>query len=141
MIQPEVSERQEEETRTASDGSERRTVVRTRTTAATMGQRVTSAIWLAALIVDVILALDFIFRILGAAQVGFVAFIAGIASRLSIPFQGVVATTVGSGRLAYWPDVVGIVVYSILAAIAVGIVAILIGRSRPRTDAGGGSSL
>ncbi|MGH7704986.1 MAG: hypothetical protein ACRENY_03885 [Candidatus Dormibacteria bacterium] len=128
MIEPEISEREEEVTRVGPDGGERRTVTRTTGSAATAASRISSAVWLAVGIVDAILVLDFIFKLLAAAEVGFVGFISGLATALSDPFRGIAASSVASSHYANWPDVVGIVVYLILAAIVVGLVGIMVGR-------------
>ncbi len=127
MIEPQLDQQEETVTRSteASSGSpQTRTTVQTTRTTTPFGFRARATVWLAVTVVDAILALDFIFKILAAGNVGFVAFIDSLATALSAPFRGVVASTVSTGHLAYWPDVVGIVVYTIAAAIVVGLIGI-----------------
>jgi predicted tellurium resistance membrane protein TerC len=117
MIAPEVSEKERTATRVdpAANGEQ----TRTRTTATVMGvgSRLQSAVWLVVgiVIVDVIQALDFVLKLLAAANVGFVGFITSVAGLLSAPFRGVLASSVPSGHYFYWPDVVAVVVYVIAA--------------------------
>lgn len=134
MIEPERSEREEAVTRTGPDGTGERTVTRTSSTVAPMGFRAKSTVWLAVGIVDVILALDFIFKLLASANVGFVGFISSVAGALAAPFQGVLATTATSGHYTYWPDVAGIVVYFIAAWIVVALIGIMAARRPPNSD-------
>ncbi|HEY6538509.1 MAG TPA: hypothetical protein VI138_05640 [Candidatus Dormibacteraeota bacterium] len=131
MIEPEVSEREEAVTRVGPEGSGERTVTRTTSTVAPIGFRLKSTVWLAVGIVDAVLALDFIFKLLAAANVGFVGFIATVAAALAAPFRGVLASSVSTGHYAYWPDVVGIVVYLVAAAIVVSLIGIM-ATPRPR---------
>lgn len=66
-------------------------------------------VWLAAGVVAAILALDFVSKLIAAA--------------LAAPFHGVLATTVTSGaHVAYWPNVVEIVVYGLAAWVVVRLV-------------------
>jgi len=48
-----------------------------------------------------------------------------LAVALSAPFRGVLASSVTTGHYAYWPDIVGIVVYLIAAWIVVVLIGIL----------------
>lgn len=137
MIEPEVSEREEAVTRVGPDGSGARTVTRTTTTVTPMAFRVKSAVWLAVGVVDVIMALDFIFKLLASANVGFVGFISGVAGALAAPFSGVLTASVSTGHYAYWADVAGIVVYTIAAGIVVALVGIMAARRPPRTEGQG----
>jgi hypothetical protein len=137
MIEPEVSEREEAVTRVGPDGGGARTVTRTTSTVMPMGFRIKSGVWLAAGVVDVIMALDFIFKLLASANVGFVGFISGVAGALSAPFSGVLTSTVSTGHYTYFPDVAGIVVYTIAAGIVVALVGIMAARRPPSTDGRG----
>jgi hypothetical protein len=78
--------------------------------------------------VDVIGALDFVFKLLGSVNVGFVSFIATIAGSLAAPFRGVLTSSVPTGHYFYWPDVVAIVVFLIAAWIVVSLIGITAGR-------------
>jgi hypothetical protein len=134
MIDPEVSEREEAVTRVGPSGSGERTVTRTTSTVAPMGFRLKSTVWLAVGVVDVILALDFIFKLLASANVGFVGFISSVAGALSSPFRGVLTSSVSTGHYAYWADVVGIVVYLVAAGVVVGLIGIMSARRPPSSS-------
>ncbi len=108
-----------------SPGERQETTYRTAGTVATAGSRLSQLVWLAAGVVAAILALDFVFKLIAAGAVGFVSFIADIAAALAAPFHGVLATTVTSGaHVAYWPNVVAIVVYGLAAWVVVRLVGI-----------------
>jgi len=133
MIAPEVSEQERTATRVDPAGNGEQTTSRTTATVTPIGSRLQSAVWLAVGIVDVILALDFVFKLLAAANVGFVGFITSVAGPLSAPFRGVLASSVPSGgHYFYWPDVVAVVVYVIAAWIVVSLIRIMAGRRTPQ---------
>jgi len=134
MLEPEVSEREQAVTRVGPDGTGERTVTRTTSTVAPMAFRIKSAVWLAVGVVDVILALDFVFKLLASASVGFVGFISGVAGALSAPFSGVITSSVSTGHYAYWADVAGMVIYLVLAVIVVALVGIMAARRPPHAD-------
>jgi len=139
MMEPEVEEREETVT-TAGPAQSGQTVTRTSSTVAPAGFRAKNLVWLAAGVVDAILALDFVFKIAGSADVGFVSFIWSIASPLSAPFRGVLASTVSTGHYAYWPDIAGIVVYTIAAWIVVALIGILAAPRPARSGQSGGAA-
>jgi hypothetical protein len=128
MITPEVDERQQTVTRVDPAGNGEQTITRTTGTVSPMGLRMKSAVWLVVGVVDVVLALDFVFKIIAAANVGFVGFVSTVAASLAAPFQGVSASSVANGHSAYWPDVVGIAVYLIAAWILVSLIGIVAAR-------------
>jgi len=132
MIAPEVSEQERTATRVDPAGNGEQTRTRTVATVTPVGSRLQSAVWLVVGIVDVILALDFAFRLLAAANIGFVGFIASVAGSLSAPFRGVLASSVPSGHYFYWPDVVAVVVYVIAAWIVVSLIRVMAGRRTPQ---------
>jgi hypothetical protein len=132
MIAPEVSEQERTATRAGPSGNAEQITTRTTATVTPMGSRLQSAVWLAVGIVDVILALDFVFKLLAAANVGFVGFITSVAGSLSAPFRGVLASSVPTGHYLYWPDVVAVVVYVIAAWIVVSLIRIMAGRGAPQ---------
>ncbi|MFZ0996478.1 MAG: hypothetical protein WAO09_10960 [Candidatus Dormiibacterota bacterium] len=138
MMEPEHEEREETVTTVGPAQSGQQTVTRTSSSVAPAGFRAKSLVWLAAGVVDAILALDFVFKIAGSADVGFVSFIWSIASHLSAPFRGVLTSTVSTGHYAYWPDIVGIVVYSIAAWIVAALIGIMAAPRPTRTDQPGG---
>ena len=134
MIEPEASERQETVTRVDPAGNADQTITRTTGTVTPMGARLKSTVWLAVGVVDLILALDFIFKLVASANVGFVGFINSVAGALNAPFRGVLASAAPNGRTAYWPDVLGIVVYLIAAWIVVTLIGIMAARRPPKTN-------
>ena len=137
MIEQDVSEREQAVTRVGPDGSGDRTVTRTSSTVTPVAFRIKSAVWLAAGVVDAIMALDFIFKLLASADVGFIAFISGLAAPLSAPFRGVLTSSVSTGHYAYWADVAGIVIYTIAAGIVVALIGIMAAHRPPRSDGQG----
>ncbi|HUY96904.1 MAG TPA: hypothetical protein VMW47_04650 [Verrucomicrobiae bacterium] len=110
----------------------RERVRRTRTTALSPGWRWTEAVWLAIGIVDIVLAMDFVFKILAAANTGFVSFVAKLAGSIAAPFQGIFSEqTLTSGHVTHWADVVAIIVYTIAAYIVARLIMLIAGpRSR-----------
>jgi sugar phosphate permease len=117
-----------------STGSGKQTVTRTTGSVAPMASRAKSTVWLAVGVVDLVLALDFVFKLLASTAVGFVGFIASVATALAAPFRGVMATSVTTGHYANWPNVVGIVVYLIAAWIVVSLIGITATRRPPQPD-------
>ncbi|MHB1893171.1 MAG: hypothetical protein ACYCTZ_06690 [Candidatus Dormibacteria bacterium] len=90
-------------------------------------------VWLAAGVVDAVLLLDFVFKLIGANAIGFVAFISSLGAALSAPFRGILSTSVTTGaHYTYWPDVAAIVVYALAAWIVVSLIRIV---STSRTHA------
>ena len=78
---------------------------------------------LAAGIVFLFLAFDFIFHAAGAANVGFGAFIYGIGGALAAPFAGIFRTTLTApGTLIVWADILAFAVYAIAAAIVLKVI-------------------
>lgn len=126
MIDPEAPREEQTTTRVSrAPGEQEETTFHSTTPVTTPAFQARQLIWLAAGVVDAILVLDFVFKVIGAGSVGFVAFIANLATALSAPFHGVLATSLsGAGHVAYWPDLAGIVVYSIAAWIVVALVGI-----------------
>ena len=95
--------------------------------------RASQAIWLIVAVVDIILALDFVFRAAGAHSTGFAHYIYRIAEKLSVPFDGIFNTTIKDGTSAFrWADVLAVVIYSILAWIVTKAISI---ASTPKTGA------
>ena len=134
MIKPEETEQERTVTRVDPAGNGEQTTTRATATVTPMSSRLQSAVWLVVGVVDVILALDFVFKLLAAANVGFVGFITGVAGSLNAPFRGVLATSAPSGHYFDWPDVVAVVVYSIAALVVVSLIRILAGRRSPQTS-------
>ncbi len=134
VIKPEETEQERTVTRVDPAGSGEQTTTRATATVTPMSSRLQSAVWLVVGVVDVILALDFVFKLLAASNVGFVGFITGVAGSLNAPFRGVLATSVPNGHYFAWPDVVAVVVYAIAAFIVVSLIRIMAGRRSPQTS-------
>jgi|GEM_PF-5452999 hypothetical protein len=91
-------------------------VYTSRTSVTPVGSRVSQAVWLIVAVVDIILALDFIFWAAAANNTGFAHYVHRIGEKLSVPFDGIFNTTITTGKSAFrWADVLAVVIYSILA--------------------------
>jgi hypothetical protein len=90
-------------------------------------------VWLVAGVVIALLALDFIFHATGANKLGFAAFVYGIGSFLAAPFAGIFKTATASGHLIVWADVLAMVIYLLIAAVVVKLVAMIAARSASTT--------
>ena len=82
--------------------------------------RIAAVVWLIVGVVDVILALDFIFRAAGGANTGFAHYVYRIGGWLAAPFDGIFRNTalVNGSTFIRWADVLAVAIYS-LAALAV----------------------
>jgi hypothetical protein len=91
-----------------------------------VGYRTIQLIWLIAGVVDIILALDFIFRAAAANDTGFAHYIYRLGGWLAAPFDGIFNTTTlnGGASVARWSDVLAVAVYSIAAWIVTKLVRI-----------------
>jgi hypothetical protein len=91
-------------------------VYTSRTSVTPVGSRASQAIWLIVAVVDIILALDFVFRAAGANNTGFAHYTYRVGEKLSVPFDGIFNTKIVNGTSAFrWADVLAVVIYSILA--------------------------
>jgi hypothetical protein len=96
-----------------------------------VGYRTIQLIWLIAGVVDLILALDFIFKAAKANNTGFAHYIYRLAGWLAAPFNGIFNTsTAANGTVFRWADVLAIAIYSIAAWIITKLVRI---TATPRT--------
>ena len=90
-------------------------------------------VWLLAGIVLAFLALDFVFHATGANNVGFAAFIFSVGTFLAAPFAGIFKTTYAAhGNLLIWADVLAMVIYALVAAVIVKVVAMIAARGATR---------
>lgn len=90
-------------------------------------------VWLLAGIVLAFLALDFVFHATGGNNVGFAAFIFSVGRFLAAPFAGIFNTTSAAhGNLLIWADVLAMVIYALVAAVIVKVVAMVAARSSTR---------
>ena len=97
-----------------------------------IGYRSIQTVWLIVGIINIVLALDFIFRAAGANDTGFANLIYRAGRRLAAPFDGIFNTTaVANGNAVFrWADLLAIAVYSIAAWIVTKIIRI---ASTPRS--------
>ncbi len=127
-MDPQISEQQEVVTRsttaTPDQGRSTTRVAYRRAELGPAGFRSQQTIWLILGLVDLVLAIDFVFKILAANSVGFVSFIAQVAGAISAPFSGVFRTATSNGHLIYWPDVIALVVWTFAGWFVVRMIAI-----------------
>jgi hypothetical protein len=95
-----------------------------------VGYRTIQLIWLIAGVVDLILALDFIFRAANANNTGFAHYIYRLGGWLAAPFNGIFNNTTANGTVLRWGDVLAIVIYTVAAWIITRLVRI---SATPRT--------
>ncbi|MHB8313929.1 MAG: hypothetical protein ACYDD0_11645, partial [Candidatus Dormibacteria bacterium] len=109
-----------------SPGRREATTYRSQGPVTSTSSRLGQLVWLAAGVVAVILALDFIFKLIAANSIGFVAFIGSLGGALSAPFRGILSTTITPGaHVTYWPDLAAIVVYAVAAWIVSSLIRIV----------------
>ncbi len=89
-----------------------------------VGYRTIQLIWLIAAVVDLILALDFIFRAANANNTGFAHYIYRLGGWLAAPFNGIFNNTSTNGTVLRWGDVLAIVIYTVAAWIITKLVRI-----------------
>jgi hypothetical protein len=97
-----------------------------------IGARLFQLVWLAAGVVNLIVALDFVFRAVAAHNTGFAHYIYRLGGWLAAPFDGIFNTTVAFHGTAVlrWADVLAVVVYTAAAWIVTKLVRIV---ASPRT--------
>jgi hypothetical protein len=96
-----------------------------------VGYRTIQLVWLIVGVVDMILALDFIFKAANANNTGFAHYIFRLGGWLAAPFNGIFNTsTAANGTIFRWADVLAVVIYSIAAWIITRLVRI---SATPRT--------
>jgi hypothetical protein len=108
-------------------------VSRSRADGYPVGSRIIQLVWLIVGVVDIIIALDFIFRAASANNTGFAHYIYRLGGWLAAPFDGIFnSTTAANGTSVFrWSDVLAVVIYSIAAWIVTKLVRI---TASPRTD-------
>jgi hypothetical protein len=95
------------------------------------GFRGRSLLWVALVLVNVILALDFIFFLAGANDVGFGHIVYGVGNALNVPFRGLFNISLTPGaHPVQWADVIAIVVYTMAALIIDRLIVIVATPSR-----------
>ncbi|GAC1616158.1 MAG: hypothetical protein NVS9B1_25870 [Candidatus Dormibacteraceae bacterium] len=85
--------------------------------------RAVQVVWFLAGLIDVILAIRFVLKLLGASpSSGFVQFMYNISEPLTAPFRGIFGSPATGGSVLEPAPLVGIVIYSLIAW---GIVALI----------------
>jgi len=94
---------------------ENSTTTEVTTTRPAYSLRAEQAVWLVAGVVDALLAIRFVFKLLGAStQASFVTFIYDLTQVFVAPFHGIF-NTVASGRSVFEPEsLVAIAIYSLI---------------------------
>jgi hypothetical protein len=95
-----------------------------------VGYRTIQLIWLIVGVVDIILALDFIFKAANANNTGFAHYIFRLGGWLAAPFNGIFNNTATNGTVFRWADVLAVVIYTVAAWIITKLVRI---TATPRT--------
>jgi hypothetical protein len=121
------------ETQVGSAGAD--LVSRTSVTSFRMGDsvdRMSQGIWLVVGVVDILLAIRFVFKVLGgSSQAGFVRFMYDITQPLVGPFHGIFNTTV-EGRSILEPEsLVALAIYSLIGWGIVSMIRLM--RRRPQS--------
>ena len=92
--------------------------------------RARSFVWLVLVVVDLLLALRFVFYAAAANDTGFAHVIYGVGAALDAPFRGIFSTTLTpNGHPLQWADILAIVIYTIAAWIVTRLM--VIGASPP----------
>ena len=95
-----------------------------------VGYRAIQLVWFIVGIINTVLALDFIFRLAAANNVGFARFIFALGRVFAAPFDGIFNITVADGVfVARWSDLLAIAVYT---AIGVGVAKLVRIMATPR---------
>ena len=89
-------------------------------------------VWLITAVVDVLLAMRFIFKLLGAStQSPFVALLYGLTAPLAAPFQGMFGSPAQSGSVLESASLVGLIIYALIGWGIVSLIRIRHSRRRP----------
>jgi hypothetical protein len=79
------------------------------------GFRAIQIVWFIIGVINVILAMDFVFRLAAANNVGFAHVIYAMGRAMAAPFDGIFSNTVSDGvYVVKWSDVLAIAVYSLI---------------------------
>lgn len=87
--------------------------------------RLTELIGIAILVVDLFLALDFVFRAVAASRDGFVQVVDRVGDALASPFAGIFRDTHAVGHTTFWAALIALVVYTLAALILLRIIRLL----------------
>jgi hypothetical protein len=94
--------------------------------------RLTELIGLAILVVDLFLALDFVFRAVAASRDGFVQVVDRVGDALASPFSGIFRDTHTVGHTTFWAALIALVVYTVAALILLRIIRLIASPMRSR---------
>lgn len=84
--------------------------------------RLSELIVLAILVVDLFLALDFVFRAVLASRDGFVQIVLRVGDALAGPFAGIFTNTNAAGHATFWAALIALAVYTVAALILLRII-------------------
>lgn len=83
-------------------------------------------LWIALIVVDLFLALHFIFYLTAAGDVGFGSLVYVVGNGLDAPFRGLFNVSVThSGHPIQWADIVAVVIYTVVAWIVDRVIVIM----------------
>lgn len=89
-------------------------------------------VWLITVVVDILLALRFIFMLLGAStQAAFASLLYGLTFPLVAPFEGMFSTPNRNGSVFEPASLVAIVIYTLIGWVVVALIRIRHSRRRP----------
>jgi len=94
--------------------------------------RLNELIGLAVLVVDLFLALDFVFRAVAASRDGFVQVVDRVGDALASPFAGIFRDTHAVGHTTFWAALIALVVYTLAALILLRIIRLITSPMRAR---------
>lgn len=94
--------------------------------------RLRELIGLAILVVDLFLALDFVFRAVAASRDGFVQVVDRVGDALASPFAGIFHTNHAVGHTTFWAALIALVVYTLAALILIRIIHLITSPMRTR---------
>jgi hypothetical protein len=89
-------------------------------------------VWLIVAVVDVLLAMRFVFMLLGAStQAAFVSLLYGVTLPVVAPFEGMFSTPSHGGAIFEPASLVALVVYTLIGWVIVAVIRIRHSRRRP----------
>lgn len=110
----------------------RETKVARQRTGPSAHDRLGELIGLAILVVDLFLALDFVFRAVAASRDGFVQVVDRVGDALASPFAGIFKSSHAVGHTTFWAALLALVVYTVAALILIRIVHLVTSPMRSR---------
>ncbi|MFZ0169094.1 MAG: hypothetical protein WAL64_06680 [Candidatus Dormiibacterota bacterium] len=117
---------------TAQKNEVRDSKARRKPTGPSARARLLELIGLAILVVDLFLALDFVFRAVAASRDGFVQVVDRVGDALASPFAGIFHTNHAVGHTTFWAALIALVVYTLAALILIRIIHLITSPMRTR---------